>query len=209
MNAWMRARFGEFSVTAPGLCAPRQLISREIACAMASGTTSPVSFYSAASLGPLRGFMNDMAALDAKEEAQHWQSMGAFEKALPLMLESVNLREHSHTLCLSLSELAELYLDMCDFQKASETTQRMLEEAWRYDAEQQTRIANEIAQDIARGKRSGLTHGASVKISCCALPHLSGETGTLQGKVRSIDQYYIDVDSTRYVLNRHCFRLLH
>ena len=172
---------------------------------MASGAAALVSPYSAASLGPMRGFLNDMAALDAKEEAQHWQSIGAFEKALPLMLESVSLRERSHTLCLSLSELAELYLDMCDFEKVEQTTQRMLEEAWRYDAQQQTRIANEIMQDGAMGKGSGLTHGDSVQICCCTLPHLGGEMGTLRGKVRGINQYYIDVGSKRHVLRRNCF----
>eukprot|EP00973_Karenia_brevis_P003116 428302-Karenia_brevis.AAC.1 len=77
-------------------------------------------------------------------------SSASFEEALPLMLESVSLREHSHTLCLSVSELAELYLDMLDFVKAEGAAKRMLDEAWRYDGQQQKSIANEIMQDIAK-----------------------------------------------------------
>ena len=174
---------------------------------MANGKATPVSSYSAASLGPLRGFLNDMTAVDAKEEAQRWQSTGAFEKALPLMLDSVNLRERSHTLCLSLSELAELYLDMCEFEKAAETAQRMLGEAWRYDTQQQTRIAHEILEESARGKCSGLTHGAPLKICCrcCELPQTDNEMGTLRGKVKGTNQFYVDIGSTRCILGRRCF----
>ena len=51
------------------------------------------------------------AAIDAamgeglrlKEKAQRLQHAGNYEAALPLMLQSVSLRENSHTLCLSLS----------------------------------------------------------------------------------------------------------
>ena len=53
-----------------------------------------------------------MEALGYKEEAQRLQALGIYDEALPLMLRSVRLCENSHTLCLSLSELAELYLDM-------------------------------------------------------------------------------------------------
>ena len=172
---------------------------------MVSNATSPVSFYSAAVLGPWRGFMNDMRALDAKEEARRLQAEGAFEEALPLMLISVDLREQSHTLCLSLSELAELYLDMCEYDQAETTTQRMLEEAWRYDSQQQERIAKEILQDIARKRLTGLAHGSSVKISCHDLPELFGEPGVLRGRVRGRNAYYIDVGDERYVLSRRCF----
>lgn len=61
---------------------------------------------------------NEMKAIDLKEEAQRmkmngrfeavllFQAQGYFERALPLMLKSVSMRENSDTLCLSLSELA-------------------------------------------------------------------------------------------------------
>ena len=156
-------------------------------------------------MGPLRGFVNDMAALHAKEEAQHWQSTGAFEKALPLMLESVSLRERSHTLCLSLSELAELYLDMHDFDKAEATVRRMLGEARRYDEQQQMRIADEIMQDVVKERLSGMVHGDSIKITGQGLPQVFGEMGILRGKVRGRDEYYIDIGSKRHVLSRRCF----
>merc|ERR1712048_1382357 len=74
-------------------------------------------------------FLDDMAALDLKQEAQRLQQIGEYAKALPLMLQSVALRENSHTLCLSLSELADLYLDMLKLDEAESTCQRLLQEA--------------------------------------------------------------------------------
>ncbi len=61
-----------------------------------------------------------MEALDYKEDAQRLQALGLYDEALPLMLRSVRLRENSHTLCLSLSELAELYLDMLKPEEAED-----------------------------------------------------------------------------------------
>ena len=49
------------------------------------------------------------------------------------MLESADMREHSHTLCLTLSALAQLYLAMLKFDEAQAVCQRMLREAYRYD----------------------------------------------------------------------------
>ena len=49
------------------------------------------------------------------------------------MLRSVQLRENSHTLNLSLSELAILYLDMLKLDEADATSYRMLRDAHRYD----------------------------------------------------------------------------
>ena len=57
------------------------------------------------------------------------QCEGGFEEALPFMLRSVALREDSHTLCLSLSELALLYLDMLQLDEADAASHRMLLEA--------------------------------------------------------------------------------
>ena len=47
------------------------------------------STYSAADLGPELGFANDMEALKLKERARFLQDAGQFEKALPMMLQSV------------------------------------------------------------------------------------------------------------------------
>ena len=91
-------------------------------------------------MGSVRGFANDMAALDLKEAAQRLQMHGNFAQALPLMLESVAMREYNHTLCLSLSELAELYLDMLKLDEAQETCCRMMREAHRYDEDQQISV---------------------------------------------------------------------
>ena len=57
-------------------------------------------------------FATNMEAIDLKEEAQRLQRKGDYERALPPMLRSVALREGTHTICLSLSELADLYLEM-------------------------------------------------------------------------------------------------
>ena len=94
-------------------------------------------------------WIDTMHAIALKEEAQRLQRAGNFEAALPLMLESVEMRRESHTICLSLSELGELYLDMLKLDEAEAAAHRMLHEAFRYDTEQQTRIAGEIIRDIA------------------------------------------------------------
>ena len=86
-------------------------------------------------------WVRDMEALDYKEEAQRLQALGLYDAALPRMLRSVHLREHSHTLCLSLSELAELYLDMLKNKEAEDAAHRMLAEAHRYDTKRQRAIA--------------------------------------------------------------------
>ena len=86
-------------------------------------------------MGSVGGFANDMAALDLKEAARRLQVHGNFAQALPLMLESVAMREYSHTLCLSLSEIAELCLNMPKLDEAQETCHRMMREARRYDAD--------------------------------------------------------------------------
>ena len=166
------------------------------------------STYSAASLGPLGGFENDMVAIGLKEQAQRLQDGGAFEKALPLMLKSVALREYSHTLCLSLSELGELYLDMLKFDEAEAAAHRMLEEAHRYDAVGQTRIANEIIRDVAAEKDLGLVHGASVQLQDLQQrPQMNGEVGIVRGRLRPNGRYYVDVGSAPCLIRRQCLIL--
>ena len=89
-----------------------------------------------------------MAALDLKEAAQRSQVHGDYAQALPLMLESVAMRECSHTLCLSLSEIAELCLGMPKLDEAQETCYRMMREARRYDADPKIRVAEESLGDV-------------------------------------------------------------
>ena len=76
-------------------------------------------------------WIDTMNAIALKEEAQRLQRAGNFEAALPLMLESVEMRRESHTICLSLSELGELYLDMLKLDEAEAAARRMLHEAFR------------------------------------------------------------------------------
>ena len=169
------------------------------------------SWYSADTHGALRGLENDMEALDLKEQAQQFQEAGHFEAALPLMLRSVAMRELSHTLCLSLSELGELYLDMLRFADARAAARRMIQEAVRYDTAQQTRIAGEIIASIATEEEAGLEHGSIVRL--CRLsqrPELNGEVGVVRGMrrgTRGSHRYYVDVDESRFLVARASLEL--
>ncbi len=93
-----------------------------------------------------------MEAIDLKKEAQRLQYEGDYERALPLMLRSVALREGTHTICLSLSELVDLHLEMLQLDEAEATCRRMLKEAHRYDEINQTRIANQYLDDISKAR---------------------------------------------------------
>jgi hypothetical protein len=143
-----------------------------------------------------------MQAIDWKEQALQLQSTGHLEDALPLMLKSVALRENSHTLCLSLSELADLYLEMLKFSNAEEAARRMLTEAHRYDTLGQTRIASEILADIEKEKKTGLEHGTTVRL--CHLANraeLNGKIGIVRGKRRNTNQFYVDVEDRRLLVH--------
>ena len=164
------------------------------------------STYTSGIFGPFIGFANDMEALDLKEAALDLQRSGNFEAALPLMQQSVALREHSHTICLSLSELAELHLDMLQYEEAEKTAGRMLQEAHRYDGPQQRRIAEEILADVAKEKATGLKWGMTVTLSSLTrAPRWNGSTGVLVGKRRQDGRYFIDVGSSRLAVLRRCF----
>ena len=103
-----------------------------------------------------KDWVRDMEALDYKEEAQRLQALGLYDAALVRMLRSVHLRERSHTLCLSLSELAELYLCMLKHKEAEDAAHRMLAEAHRYDTDRQHAIATAILNDVLKQKKLGL-----------------------------------------------------
>ena len=166
------------------------------------------SFYSVDAFGMLSGWANDMEALACKEKAQHLQAAGHFEAALPLMLESVAMRERSHTLCLSLTELGELYLDMLKFADAEAAARRVIREAMRYDTAQQTRIAEELIENIAQAKLVGLQHGSAVRLRGLARrPELNGKRGVVRGMCRSRHRYFVDVGASRYLMKRANFQL--
>ncbi len=80
-------------------------------------------------IAALDGAAKDLVAIELKEEAQRLQRECNYERALPLMLQSVALREGTRTICSSLNELAELYLEMLQLDKAEFTCRRMLKEA--------------------------------------------------------------------------------
>ena len=166
------------------------------------------STYSAQCMGMLRGFENDMVAIDLKEDAQRLQGDGHFERALPLMLRSVEMRETSHTICLSLSELAELYLDMLKLKEAEETCHRMLREAHRYDSTQQTRIAQEILADAMKAKAMKLSYGSRVQVcDLVAQTNMNGKIAHVRGWRRSDKRYYVDVCNKRVLVKRANFQV--
>ena len=137
------------------------------------------------------------------------QKEGRFEEALPLMLSSVAMRERSHTLCLSLSELAELYLDMLALADADIIATRMIEEAHRYDTAQQLRIATEILEDIDAAKRNGVEFGAEVVLGgLVRRSDLNGKLGVVRGRLRSNGRYCVDVGHVRLLVRRCNFRTI-
>jgi hypothetical protein len=97
-------------------------------------------------------FAENMEAVSQKEEAQRLQREGDYERALPLMLQSVARRDGTYTISLSLSALADLYLEMLQLDEAGATCRRMLKEAHRYDEINQTRIANQYLNDISKAR---------------------------------------------------------
>ena len=154
-------------------------------------------------------WIDTMHAIALKEEAQRLQRAGNFEAALPLMLESVEMRRESHTICLSLSELGELYLDMLKLDEAEAAARRMLHEAFRYDTEQQTRIAGEIIRDIAAEREKGLVYGSAVRLrGLTRRSELNGKHGFVRGIGRSNSRYYIDVGTSRLLVSRANFEVV-
>ena len=146
----------------------------------------------------------EFQAIDLKEEAQRLQREGRFEEALPLMLRSVALREESHTLCLSLSELALLYVDMLQFDKADAVSRRMLHEAHRYDGANQKKIAQANLEDSAQQREFGFAYGMAVQLEGLTVrPELNGEKGVIKGRLRG--RYLVKVCSKMLSLDRSKF----
>lgn len=145
----------------------------------------------------------EMEAIDLKEEAQQLQLEVRYEEALPLMKRSLALREHSYTLCLTLSELAELYLDMLKFDEADAASQRMLREAHRYDEVNQRGIAKAILENSKKERELGMEYGMPVQISALvSRPELNGKEGFVKGKIRDNGRYVIQVGARTLSLNR-------
>ena len=157
-------------------------------------------------MGSVGGFANDMAALDLKGAAQRVQVHVKFAQALPLMLESVAMRECSHTLCLSLSEIAELCLDMPKLDEAQET--RMMREARRYDADPKIRVAEEILGDVREARKTGLVYGACAQVhGLVQEPRWNGQRAVVRGGLRRNGWFCIDTGSSMISVKRQNFNL--
>ena len=148
----------------------------------------------------------EMQAIDLKEEAQRLQREGRYEEALPLMKRSVALRETSHTLCLTLSELADLYVDMLKLDEADAACHRMLREAHRYDEANQRRIAKEILEESAKEREMGIEYGMPVQTEgLTSRTELNGKEGVVKGKIKDNGRYVIQVGTRMLSLNRRNF----
>ena len=118
--------------------------------------------HAASAKRPEVGLGSAKRPVDLKNEALELQRRGEYPQALKLMKRSVKLRKNSHTICLSRSELATLYVDMLKFDDTERTCKRILQEAstpYRYDSTRQVRLAKDILDDIAAERQKGLMHG--------------------------------------------------
>ena len=153
-------------------------------------------------------YLVEMEAIDFKAEAQRLQRQSRYEEALPLMLHSVALRENSHALCLSLSELTFLYLDMLKFDEADATSRRMLAVAHRYDEANQRMDAQAYLEHSARERKLDLIHGVSVRLHLVTQrPDLNGKDGVINGKMKKSGLYLVTVGSKVFAMPRYQFIL--
>ena len=145
-------------------------------------------------------FLLEMHAIDLKEEgANLWRRERQPAKALVLLLQSVDLRESSSMLCLSLSELGWLYVDMLKLDEAASTARRMLDEAHRYDTRAQTAIARNMLTIIEDERSRGLHYGSIVKLQDTGNRKLDGMTGLIRGR-NPDDKYRVEIDSKMHVV---------
>ena len=149
----------------------------------------------------------DMHALDLKEEAQELWGRGCLEEALSLMQESVMLREGTRTVCLSLSELGGIYLEMLKIDDAEETANRILREAHRFDTAAQTRLAHQLLEDAKEERVHGFHYGCVVMLHGLKRIELNGLFGEVRGRVwpqttAAHDRYRILVGSSLLSVRR-------
>ena len=155
---------------------------------------------------PMESLQRESEARCLKEEALRLQREGDYERALPLMLQSVASRENSCTICLSLSELADLYLEMLLLQEAETTCRRMLKEAHRMDTANQIRIAHEVLKDISEARTLGFTNGARVQLlGLVSTPQLNGQEGIIRGRQKGNGKYVVEVDLSMLLVKRENF----
>ena len=153
------------------------------------------------------GMLREMQALDLNAEGQELWGRGCLEEALSLMQESVKLRERSHTICLSLSELGGIYLEMLKIDEAEETARRMLREAHRYDTAAQTGIAQQLLKDAKEERTHGFHYGCVVMLHGLKRIDLNGLFGEVRGRVwpqtsAAPDRYRILVGSSLLSVRR-------
>ena len=146
-------------------------------------------------------------AMDLKEEARELWRRGRLEEALPLAQESARLREGSSRICLSLRELGGIYLEMLKIDEAEETARRMLREAYRYETQAQTCIAQQILADAKEERGHGFHYGNTVTIHGVKKVGMNGQIGEIRGRdwpqtLADPDRYRVLVSSTLHSIRR-------
>ena len=118
------------------------------------------------------------------------------------------MRGYSHTLCLSLSEIAEFCLNMPKLDEAQETCYRMMREARRYDADPKIRVAEEILGDVREARKTGLVYGACAQVhGLVQEPRWNGQRAVVRGRLRSNGRFCIDTGSSMISVKRQNFNL--
>ena len=83
----------------------------------------------------------EIYAIDYEAQAGSLRRESKYEEALLFVMRSVMIREESLFICLTLRELALLYLDMLKLDQVDLVCKGILCASHRYDAERQTQIA--------------------------------------------------------------------
>ena len=113
------------------------------------------------------------------------------------------MRGYSHKLCLSLSGIAELCLNMPKLDEAQETCYRMMREARRYDADPKIRVAKEILGDVREARKTSLVYGACAQVhGLVQEPRWNGQWAVVRGRLRSNVRFCIDTGSSMISVKR-------
>lgn len=143
-----------------------------------------------------------------EEAAEALASNGDYEEALPLMLESVRLRENSWALCVSLSALATLNMNMLRLSEVEKICLRMLKEARRYDTQHREQIAQSLLKEAAEEKQRGILYGMDVLVTSCDMWNTyTGKKGVIRGRTQDRRRYIVEVGNSKVSLLRENFRI--
>ena len=157
-----------------------------------------------------RDALREIIAMGLVQDAEGLWGRGYLEQAMPLMKQSVVLRLDSRTVCLSLSQLGGLCVQMLMLDEAEEVALAMLHAAHRYDTQAQTSIANRLLVRAQEERARGLLYGSAVQLHGLNEPHLNGQVGEIRGTIGSESppsRYRVLVGSSLVSVQRENFSL--